>query len=97
MDYVVCFLAGGAVVSVFAILGDVLRPKSFAGLLQGERSRNTNDRRRDAICLLAKATIEARPANPVATRRPQRKHSAGASRASRATRQRHLSGSPMAR
>jgi hypothetical protein len=30
MDYVIRFLAGGAVVSVFAILGDVLRPKSFA-------------------------------------------------------------------
>jgi hypothetical protein len=26
------FLAGGAVVSVFALIGDVLRPKSFAGL-----------------------------------------------------------------
>jgi Protein of unknown function (DUF3147) len=26
------FLVGGAVVSLFAVLGDVLRPKSFAGL-----------------------------------------------------------------
>jgi hypothetical protein len=26
------FLVGGAVVSVFAVLGDVLKPKSFAGL-----------------------------------------------------------------
>ena len=26
------FLAGGLIVSAFAILGDVLRPKSFAGL-----------------------------------------------------------------
>ena len=26
------FLVGGAVVSVFAIIGDVLKPKSFAGL-----------------------------------------------------------------
>jgi hypothetical protein len=26
------FLIGGAVVSVFAILGDLLKPKSFAGL-----------------------------------------------------------------
>jgi uncharacterized membrane protein (GlpM family) len=26
------FLIGGAVVSLFAVLGDVLRPKSFAGL-----------------------------------------------------------------
>lgn len=32
MDYVIRFLAGGLIVSVFAILGDVLRPKSFAGL-----------------------------------------------------------------
>ena len=28
------FLLGGLVVSAFAILGDVLRPKSFAGLLR---------------------------------------------------------------
>jgi Protein of unknown function (DUF3147) len=32
MDYVVRFLAGGVVVSLFAIVADVLRPKSFAGL-----------------------------------------------------------------
>jgi hypothetical protein len=32
MDYAVRFLAGGLIVSVFALLGDVLRPKSFAGL-----------------------------------------------------------------
>ena len=32
MDLVVRFLVGGTVVSIFAILGDVLRPKSFAGL-----------------------------------------------------------------
>jgi hypothetical protein len=32
MDYLVRFIAGGLVVSVFAVLGDVLRPKSFAGL-----------------------------------------------------------------
>ncbi len=31
-EYVVRFLVGGVVVSAFAILGDVLRPKSFAGL-----------------------------------------------------------------
>jgi hypothetical protein len=31
-EYVIRFLAGGAVVSAFAMLGDVLRPKSFAGL-----------------------------------------------------------------
>jgi hypothetical protein len=32
MDYVIRFAAGGLIVSAFAILGDVLRPKSFAGL-----------------------------------------------------------------
>ena len=32
VDYLVRFLAGGAAVSAFAILGDVLRPKSVAGL-----------------------------------------------------------------
>lgn len=32
MDYVIRVLAGGLVVSLFAIVGDVLRPKSFAGL-----------------------------------------------------------------
>lgn len=32
-EYIARFLLGGLVVSVFALLGDVLRPKSFAGLL----------------------------------------------------------------
>jgi hypothetical protein len=32
VEYVIRFLAGGMIVSIFAILGDVLRPKSFAGL-----------------------------------------------------------------
>jgi hypothetical protein len=32
MEWVIRFLAGGVVVSFFAMLGDVLRPKSFAGL-----------------------------------------------------------------
>src|SRR5438105_3045854 len=31
-EYIVRFLVGGVVVSTFAMLGDVLRPKSFAGL-----------------------------------------------------------------
>jgi hypothetical protein len=31
-EYIVRFLIGGAVVSAFAILGDVVRPRSFAGL-----------------------------------------------------------------
>ena len=32
-EYAIRFLAGGLAVSVFALLGDILRPKSFAGLL----------------------------------------------------------------
>ena len=31
-EYVIRFLLGGTVVSAFAMLGDILRPKSFAGL-----------------------------------------------------------------
>ena len=31
-EYLVRFLVGGVVVSAFAMLGDILRPKSFAGL-----------------------------------------------------------------
>jgi len=32
MEYLLRFLAGGLIVSLFAVLGDLLRPKSFAGL-----------------------------------------------------------------
>ena len=32
MDYALRFLVGGLIVSAFTALGDVLRPKSFAGL-----------------------------------------------------------------
>jgi hypothetical protein len=32
MDYLIRFLAGGFIVSAFAVLADILRPKSFAGL-----------------------------------------------------------------
>jgi hypothetical protein len=32
-EYVLRFIAGGVIVSTFATLGDMLRPKSFAGLL----------------------------------------------------------------
>ena len=31
-EYAVRFVVGGALVSAFAMLGDILRPKSFAGL-----------------------------------------------------------------
>lgn len=33
MEYVARFLIGGLAVSAFALLGDMLRPKSFAGLV----------------------------------------------------------------
>ena len=32
MEYLIRFLIGGAVVSVFAVCGDVFRPRSFAGI-----------------------------------------------------------------
>jgi hypothetical protein len=32
-EYLLRFVAGGVIVSAFAILGDMLRPKSFGGLL----------------------------------------------------------------
>lgn len=32
MEHVIRFLAGGLIVSLFAMIGDGLRPKSFAGL-----------------------------------------------------------------
>lgn len=32
-EYILRFVAGGLIVSAFAILSDVLKPKSFAGLL----------------------------------------------------------------
>jgi len=32
MELVVRFLVGGAIVSLFALIGDVLKPKGFAGL-----------------------------------------------------------------
>ena len=32
MEYVIRFFAGGLIVSLFALIGDIIRPKSFAGL-----------------------------------------------------------------
>lgn len=32
LEYLLRFVAGGVAVSAFAVLGDILRPKSFAGL-----------------------------------------------------------------
>jgi uncharacterized membrane protein (GlpM family) len=38
MDYVARFVVGGLIVSIFAVLGDALRPKSFAGLFDAAPS-----------------------------------------------------------
>jgi len=38
MEYLVRFLVGGLAVSAFAIIGDMLRPKSFAGLFSAAPS-----------------------------------------------------------
>jgi hypothetical protein len=46
-DYLLRFLIGGVAVSAFAVLGDILRPKSFAGLFGAAPSI--------AICTLALA------------------------------------------
>ena len=35
MDLLWRFLLGGAIVSLFALLGDVVRPKRFAGIFGG--------------------------------------------------------------
>ena len=32
MQFIVRFIAGGLIVSAFALIGDILKPKSFAGL-----------------------------------------------------------------
>jgi uncharacterized membrane protein (GlpM family) len=52
-DYLLRFLIGGAAVSLFAVLGDVLRPKSFAGLFGAAPSI--------AICTLALALTKEGP------------------------------------
>lgn len=41
MDYVIRFFAGGFLVSLFAIVGDLLRSKSFAGLFGAAPSVTT--------------------------------------------------------
>jgi uncharacterized membrane protein (GlpM family) len=38
MDLIFRFLIGGVVVSLFAVLGDMLKPKSFAGLFSAAPS-----------------------------------------------------------
>jgi hypothetical protein len=48
MDYVVRFVAGGLIVSAFAILGDLLRPKSFAtSEVDASFAAHVGSRRRD--------------------------------------------------
>ena len=37
-EYIIRFLVGGAVVSIFAVLAEMLRPKSFAGLFSAAPS-----------------------------------------------------------
>jgi hypothetical protein len=37
-EYVVRFLAGGLLVSMFAVVGDIVRSKSFAGLFEAAPS-----------------------------------------------------------
>lgn len=37
-EYIIRFLVGGAVVSFFAVLAEILRPKSFAGLFSAAPS-----------------------------------------------------------
>ena len=56
-EYLVRFLIGGIAVSLFAVLGDVLRPKSFAGLfgaapwrLRRSASRSCNTMRITLRC-----------------------------------------------
>ena len=38
MEFLLRFVLGGLIVSLFAVLGDVLRPKSFAGLFDSAPS-----------------------------------------------------------
>jgi hypothetical protein len=47
-EYVVRFLAGGVMVSAFAMLGDILRPKSFAGC--SDRRPPSRSRRSASPC-----------------------------------------------
>jgi hypothetical protein len=38
LEYLLRFIAGGVVVSAFAVVGDILQPKSFAGLFRAAPS-----------------------------------------------------------
>ena len=58
MEYVMRFVAGGLIVSAFAIAGDMLRPKSFAGLLGAAPSV--------ALATLGIAVVQQGPQNVAA-------------------------------
>jgi len=70
MEYLFRFLAGGIVVSTFAVLGDVLRPKSFAGLTWSPTPRCSAKARRLKI-RVRRRTPEARGLRPRMTTRRQ--------------------------
>jgi len=46
MEWLIRFLVGGAVVSVFALAGDVLRPKGFVRAVNPSVARVPRTRRR---------------------------------------------------
>jgi hypothetical protein len=62
VEYVARFLIGGFVVSAFALLGDLLRPKSFAGLFGAAPS----------VALATLASPSSRMAHPMLRRRAGR-------------------------
>jgi hypothetical protein len=43
MEYVLRFLIGGAIVSLFAVFGDVLRPKSATGIVRSSSFRRARN------------------------------------------------------
>jgi hypothetical protein len=50
MDLVVRFLVGGTIVSLFALIGDVVKPKGFSGLFGAAPLRGTCDPRPHHRC-----------------------------------------------
>jgi uncharacterized membrane protein YjjP (DUF1212 family) len=55
MDLLIRFFTGGIVVSLFALIGGVLRPKSFAGLFAAATSV--------ALATITLTVMRKRPAN----------------------------------
>ena len=60
-EYIVRFLVGGAVVSAFAMLGDVLRPKCFAGLFGAAPSVALGDARHRGVPPRSRLRSDAKP------------------------------------